>query len=176
MDIRKICPAAVNGLLSTVSQTQPVPSIAACFAGSVRTAKTVSAGASMTLVALTRSSAMELPPHRAERVAVRAFARSGAHRRHRHRPDGRPPPGCSPRLPEQDGRRRSHQMRNRRGDGPARTPEPALELRTRRIMADREAEFFQVTAGGRADQVAAVDADCTLEYLLDRRPRLADPD
>jgi hypothetical protein len=63
MDIRNICPAAVNGLLSTVSQTQPVPSISACFAGSVRTAKIASVGALMTVVALTLSSAMWLPPH-----------------------------------------------------------------------------------------------------------------
>jgi hypothetical protein len=54
----EICLAAVNGLLSTVSQTQPVPSIAACFAGSVRTAKTASAGELMTMVALTLSPAM----------------------------------------------------------------------------------------------------------------------
>src|SRR5437764_1228889 len=63
MSIRKICPAAVNGLLSRVSRTQPVPSIAACFAGSARTAKMASAGALMTLVALTASSATLLPPH-----------------------------------------------------------------------------------------------------------------
>src|SRR6266516_6189656 len=40
------------------SRTQPVPSIAACAAGSARTAKTASAGALMILVALTVSSAM----------------------------------------------------------------------------------------------------------------------
>src|SRR5438874_9313302 len=62
MDIRKICPAAVNGLLSRVSRTQPVPSIAACFAGSARTAKMASAGAFMTVVALTLSMAIWLPP------------------------------------------------------------------------------------------------------------------
>jgi hypothetical protein len=33
-----------------------------------------------------------------------------------------------------------------------------------------------LTAGGRADEVAAVDAGCTLEYLLDRIPRFADLD
>jgi len=58
MDIRKIRPVAVNGLLSRVSRTQPVPSIAACFARSVRTAKIASAGALITVVALTLSSAM----------------------------------------------------------------------------------------------------------------------
>src|SRR5438270_6152658 len=63
MDIRNICPAAVSGLLSRVSRTQPVPSIAACFAGSARTAKMASAGALMTVVALRLSSAMWLPPH-----------------------------------------------------------------------------------------------------------------
>jgi hypothetical protein len=56
MDIRKICPAAVKGGLSRVSPTQPVPSIAACFPGSARTAKIASAGALMTVVALTLSS------------------------------------------------------------------------------------------------------------------------
>jgi hypothetical protein len=58
MAIRNVCPAAVNGWPSRASQTQPVPSIAACLAGSARTAKTTAAGASMTMLALTRSSAM----------------------------------------------------------------------------------------------------------------------
>src|SRR3954454_4512319 len=71
MDIRKICPAAVNGELSTVSWTQPVPSIAACFVGSVRTAKIASAGALMTVAALTLSSAMRrYTPHCGGSVAV----------------------------------------------------------------------------------------------------------
>src|SRR5919106_4285011 len=95
MDIRKISPAAVNGLLSTFSQTQPVPSIAACFAGSVRTAKMASAGALMTVVALTLSSAMELPPHRAELATLQTFARSGAHLGPRHRTWGESNP-CPP--------------------------------------------------------------------------------
>src|SRR6266498_3778246 len=58
MAIRKTCPAAVNGLLSRGSRTQPVPSIAACLVGSARTAKMTSAGAWMIVVALRLSSAM----------------------------------------------------------------------------------------------------------------------
>src|SRR5260370_24959721 len=73
MDIRKICPGAANGVLSRVSRTQPVPSIAACFAGSARTAKMASAGALMTVVALTLSSAMWLPP---DTLSVSRFRRS----------------------------------------------------------------------------------------------------
>jgi len=63
IDIRNVCPTAVNGLWSTASVTQPVPSIAACVAGSASTAKIASAEAFMTVVALTRSSGMQLPPH-----------------------------------------------------------------------------------------------------------------
>src|SRR6266851_5463577 len=44
MAMRKICPAAVNGWLSRGSRTRPVPSIAACWAGSASTAKMTSAG------------------------------------------------------------------------------------------------------------------------------------
>jgi hypothetical protein len=73
MDIRKICPVAVSGLLSRVSRTQPVPSIAACFAGSARTAKIASAGALTTVVALTLSSAIWLPPHK---LSLSRFRRS----------------------------------------------------------------------------------------------------
>src|ERR1700694_2738084 len=80
MDIRKICPAAVNGVLSRVSRTQPVPSISACFAGSARTAKIASAGALMTVVALTLSSATWLPPHELSLSPVVTFAKSGTHR------------------------------------------------------------------------------------------------
>jgi hypothetical protein len=58
MAIRKTCPAAVSGLLSRDSLTQPVPSIAACLAGSARTPKMASAGALIIVVALTVSSAM----------------------------------------------------------------------------------------------------------------------
>src|SRR3954451_14497183 len=87
MDIRKICPAAVNGVLSMVSQTQPVPSIAACFAGLARTAKMGSAGALMGVVALTLSSAMELSPQRAEFDTVQTSARPATSLRHRHRPE-----------------------------------------------------------------------------------------
>src|SRR5262249_10765321 len=54
----KTCPAAVNGLLSSGWRTQPVPSIAACLAGSARTTKTTSADALMIAVALRLSSAM----------------------------------------------------------------------------------------------------------------------
>src|SRR5579859_1590852 len=61
MDIRKIWPEVVNGAESTLSHTQPVPSIAAWRAGSARTANTASAEALMTLVALTLSSAIVLP-------------------------------------------------------------------------------------------------------------------
>src|SRR5205823_3709370 len=104
MDIRKICPTAVNGLLSRVSRTQPVPSIAAWFAGSARTAKMASAGALMTVVALTLSSATWLPPHELSLSPVLTFAKSGTHRWRRHRTDRRPPPSCSPRLPVRDGR------------------------------------------------------------------------
>src|ERR1700704_2930659 len=91
MDIRKICPAAVSRLLSSVSRTQPVPSIAACFAGSARTAKMASAGALMTVVALTQSSATWLPPHELSLSPVLTFAKPGTHRWRRHRTDGRPP-------------------------------------------------------------------------------------
>src|SRR5438105_12808283 len=84
MDIRKICPAAVNGVLSRVSRTQPVPSIAACFAGSARTAKMASAGALMTVVALTLSSATWLPPHELSLSPVLTFAKSGTNRWRRH--------------------------------------------------------------------------------------------
>jgi hypothetical protein len=77
MDIRKTCPAAVNGLLSRVSRTQPVPSTAACFAGSARTAKMASAGALMTVVALTVSSAMSLPPDELSLAPVLAFTKPG---------------------------------------------------------------------------------------------------
>jgi hypothetical protein len=59
MAMRKICPDAVRGWRSRGSQTQPVPSIAACFAGSTRTAKTASAGAWMVLLALTVSLAID---------------------------------------------------------------------------------------------------------------------
>ena len=58
MAIRNTWPAAVSGWLSRDSRTQPVPSIAACLAGSARTAKMASAGASMIVVALTVSPAM----------------------------------------------------------------------------------------------------------------------
>src|SRR5205823_13327200 len=91
MDIRKISPAAVNGLLSRASQTQPVPSIAACFAGSARTAKTAAAGALMIVVALRLSSAMWLPSHELTLTPVLTFTRSGTHRWRSHPPDGRPP-------------------------------------------------------------------------------------
>src|SRR5688572_4001950 len=104
MDIRKICPAAVNGLLSRASRTQPVPSIAACFAGSARTAKMASAGALMTVVALTLSSAMSLPPHELSLSPVLTFTKSGAHRWRRHRPDSRHPHNCCPRCRLRDGR------------------------------------------------------------------------
>src|SRR5260370_9667202 len=104
MDIRKICPAAVNGLLSRASRTQPVPLIAAWFAGSARTAKMAAAGALMTVVALTLSSAMWLPPHELTLSPVLTFAKSGTNRGRRHRPDGRPPASCSSRLLVQDGR------------------------------------------------------------------------
>src|ERR1022692_1470450 len=52
MAMRKICPDAVRGWRSRGSRTQPVPSIAACFAGSMRTAKMASAGALMVMLTL----------------------------------------------------------------------------------------------------------------------------
>src|SRR5207248_926448 len=75
MDIRKIWPTAVNLWLSRVSRTQPVPSIAACSAGSASTPKMTSAGASMMVVALTRSSAMSSPPHAARARLHRRLGR-----------------------------------------------------------------------------------------------------
>src|SRR5205807_5716846 len=87
MDIRKICPTAVNGVLSRVSRTQPVPSMAACFAGSARTAKMTSAGALMTVVALTQSSDTWLTPHEVSLSPVLKFAKSGTSRWRRHRTD-----------------------------------------------------------------------------------------
>jgi hypothetical protein len=62
MDIRKIWPTTANGVLSIDPRTQPVPSIATCFAGSARTAKIVSVGALIVMVALMLSLAMGLPP------------------------------------------------------------------------------------------------------------------
>src|SRR5260370_31453902 len=52
MAMRKICPDAVRSWRSRGSRTQPVPSIAACFAGSRSTAKMASAGALMVILAL----------------------------------------------------------------------------------------------------------------------------
>jgi len=58
MAIRKTCLAAVSGVLSTDSRTQPVPLIAACLAWPARTAKMASAGALMIVAALTVSPVM----------------------------------------------------------------------------------------------------------------------
>jgi hypothetical protein len=57
MAIRKICPEAVRGFMPRGSRTYPVPSIAACCAGSARTAKMAPAGALMIALALTVSGA-----------------------------------------------------------------------------------------------------------------------
>jgi hypothetical protein len=73
-----------------------VPSMAACFAGSARTAKMASAGALMTMVALTLSSARWLPPHELSLSPVLTFAKSETNRWRRHRTERHPPPGWSP--------------------------------------------------------------------------------
>src|SRR5580658_3588591 len=62
MAIRNTWPASVRCWPSRGSRTHPVPSIAACSAGSASTAKIASAGALMIVVALMVSSVMVIPP------------------------------------------------------------------------------------------------------------------
>lgn len=63
MFILNTWPDAVMGSGSRASHTQPVPSIAACWPGSVSTAKTRAADTSIVALALTISAFMMLRPY-----------------------------------------------------------------------------------------------------------------